>query len=401
MGFAAPFVDRSNTDTSTFTQNFADYRVIFDPRFNDNASDYNATLRLGQAVAAQWRTVCLALLNTTIGQTALLTVPADTTAEDVCGCVDCVGGLKVTNCSTARNHHIYTALYTVSKLTSTFTANAGSVAIMEHYHSVRKQLNPLRHQNPAISSLQFTSEEYVRASFELAAIWGAIWGIMLSIMLCITAIVLFKPHGVVIAVAVGVMISIVFSVLATFSWSGWQLGGIEAVALSILVGTSVDFLIHMTEAFLLADPTRTSGLRDRQLFDAVEVTKAGATTNDNEARRHWRVQVAMASVGVPITWSAITTAGSAGFLMSCNLVLFRRLGEILVFNTLISWSFTMILLPALLATVGPPAFQWTLRRCARALFCLCLVVGIAFLVLYMAWQAHPRTLRNSQGESFL
>lgn len=76
---------------------------------------------------------------------------------------------------------------------------------------------------------------------------------MLSILLCVTAIVVFKPHGAVVGIAVGVMVATVFSVLATFSWSGWRLGGIEAVALSILVGTSVDYIIHMVSA-LSCDP---------------------------------------------------------------------------------------------------------------------------------------------------
>lgn len=107
----------------------------------------------------------------------------------------------------------------------------------------------------------------------------------------------------------------------------------------------------------------------------------------------------MASVGVPITWSAITTAGAAGFLMTCNLVLFQRLGEILVFNTVISWSFTMFVLPALLAASGPRGFKWSARRCCKAVGCLGCVAAVATLAVYLAWRANPSSLRNNRGQS--
>eukprot|EP00035_Acanthoeca_spectabilis_P008662 m.156997 g.156997 ORF g.156997 m.156997 type:complete len:200 (-) comp14450_c0_seq2:91-690(-) len=115
--------------------------------------------------------------------------------------------------------------------------------------------------------------------------------------------------------------------------------------------------------------------------------------------REWRVRVAMATVGVPISWSAITTAGSAGFLMTCNLVLFRRLGEILVFNTVVGWTFSVIVLPAILSSVGPRPFEWTLRRCIGAVGGLGVAVAAGTLVLYLAWKAHPQAIQNSRGKS--
>ena len=46
---------------------------------------------------------------------------------------------------------------------------------------------------------------------------------------------------------------------AIFYLTGWQLGGVEAISLSILVGTSVDYCFHLVEGYILAggavDPT--------------------------------------------------------------------------------------------------------------------------------------------------
>ena len=41
-------------------------------------------------------------------------------------------------------------------------------------------------------------------------------------------------------------------VLAIFFWAKWELGAIEAISLSILVGSSVDYLVHIVEGYLLA-----------------------------------------------------------------------------------------------------------------------------------------------------
>lgn len=41
-------------------------------------------------------------------------------------------------------------------------------------------------------------------------------------------------------------------VLAVFYWAGWELGAIEAISLSILVGSSVDYCVHIVEGYILA-----------------------------------------------------------------------------------------------------------------------------------------------------
>lgn len=41
-------------------------------------------------------------------------------------------------------------------------------------------------------------------------------------------------------------------VTTIFYLTGWQLGGVEAISLSILVGTSVDYCFHLVEGYILA-----------------------------------------------------------------------------------------------------------------------------------------------------
>lgn len=41
-------------------------------------------------------------------------------------------------------------------------------------------------------------------------------------------------------------------VLALMYWLGWEMGAVEAISLSILVGSSVDYCLHLVEGYLLA-----------------------------------------------------------------------------------------------------------------------------------------------------
>lgn len=41
-------------------------------------------------------------------------------------------------------------------------------------------------------------------------------------------------------------------------WLGWEMGAVEAISLSILVGSSVDYCLHLVEGYLLAGESRCS-----------------------------------------------------------------------------------------------------------------------------------------------
>lgn len=44
---------------------------------------------------------------------------------------------------------------------------------------------------------------------------------------------------------------VVCLVVAVMYWLGWEMGAVEAISLSILVGSSVDYCLHLVEGFLL------------------------------------------------------------------------------------------------------------------------------------------------------
>lgn len=49
-----------------------------------------------------------------------------------------------------------------------------------------------------------------------------------------------------------VLIGVICLVVAVMYWLGWEMGAVEAISLSILVGSSVDYCLHLVEGYLLA-----------------------------------------------------------------------------------------------------------------------------------------------------
>lgn len=46
--------------------------------------------------------------------------------------------------------------------------------------------------------------------------------------------------------------AMICSVVGVFYLAGWEMGAVEAVSLSILVGSSVDYCVHIVEGYILA-----------------------------------------------------------------------------------------------------------------------------------------------------
>ena len=48
------------------------------------------------------------------------------------------------------------------------------------------------------------------------------------------------------------VLEMVSLVVGIFYMLNWEIGGVEAISLSILVGSSVDYCVHLVEGYILA-----------------------------------------------------------------------------------------------------------------------------------------------------
>ena len=119
--------------------------------------------------------------------------------------------------------------------------------------------------------------------------------------------------------------------LAVMTWMlDWPIGIVESISLSIFVGFSIDYPLHV----------------------AMAVSSARGSTPLSKLKN------GLVEIGSPVFAAAATTFGAAIFLLFCELVPFVQIGSVLSSNTLLSCITSLVVLPcALLIIDGKRAPQ--------------------------------------------
>nr|KAG5704741.1 hypothetical protein BaRGS_005197 [Batillaria attramentaria] len=155
-------------------------------------------------------------------------------------------------------------------------------------------------------------------------------------------------------------------VVAVFYVAGWQMGAVEAVSLSILVGSSVDYCMHLVEGYLLVG---------KQIPQSTLLSASQA--------RQWRTTSAVRHIGASIISSALTTIMAAVPLTQTTIQPFAKFGSIVLINSTVSITFTLTLCVALLTTFAPARFVSTWRSHGLAFVITAAVCGAIVLALYI------------------
>ncbi|KAA0713652.1 Protein dispatched -like protein 3 [Triplophysa tibetana] len=184
--------------------------------------------------------------------------------------------------------------------------------------------------------------EIIGKRAKIASVESALYSLLLSLAICIASVAVFTAHPLLLLPILLSILGMVCLVVAVMYWLGWEMGAVEAISLSILVGSSVDYCLHLAEGYLLAGDIVTSGLTDHG--------------SDSSIKRQLRTLEAANHVGVAIVSSAVTTVISTIPLFFCVIVPFAKFGQIVAINTAISIAYTLSVTTALLATMGPTDF---------------------------------------------
>ena len=121
---------------------------------------------------------------------------------------------------------------------------------------------------------------------------------------------------------------------------GWDLGIGESIAAVILIGLSVDYCVHLANAYC----------------------EAPASLNTRELR----VQHALMTMGISITASAVTTVVSGSMLWLCILTFFSKFAFLITATIVSSFAWSMFFLPSALAAFGPPGrYSWSSLKPAQ------------------------------------
>lgn len=164
-----------------------------------------------------------------------------------------------------------------------------------------------------------SAELFVRAEAESRVINSALGSWLVSVGCALLAVVVFTRNCFLSATATfAIFATAACSLYTITSVFRWRFGLMEAVSLIIFCGFSVDYPLHVVQAY-------------------VQERRAGAG-----------VRQALHEVGYAVASGCITTVGAAAFLLMCEIRIFKRFGQVLMANMVFALLFALIWIPALL-----------------------------------------------------
>ena len=126
--------------------------------------------------------------------------------------------------------------------------------------------------------------------------------------------------------AVGTIIIAVLGMLAALVSLGWEFGVVEELCVTLLIGSSIDYCIHLAMAY-----TEEGG--------------GGAGRDD-------RVKAALVHMAPTLTGAAMSTAASSAMLLACVVEVLVKIGATIVANTVVGFALSLFLFSALMAAFG-------------------------------------------------
>ncbi|XP_053137015.1 protein dispatched homolog 3 [Hemicordylus capensis] len=195
-----------------------------------------------------------------------------------------------------------------------------------------------------------TCEHWKQIFMEIIGVQSALYGLILSLVICVAAVAVFTTHLLLLLPVLLTILGVVCLVVTIMYWSSWEMGAVEAISLSILVGSSVDYCVHLVEGYLLAGENLPLHLAE-----------------DPNSSRQWRTIEAVRHVGVAIVSSAVTTVIATVPLFFCIIAPFAKFGKIVALNTGVSILYTLTVSTALLSALGPASFTRSRTSFLKAL----------------------------------
>ena len=279
-----------------------------------------------------------------------------------------------------------------SRLVTTTSQAAASFDAVQDYEAWQDALDAAEDKYPRAHVPVQVCDLWVRAVTEVSAVKGVASSVALSASVALLCLVAATRNLRLSSLAAVTVLSEVLLMLALYKLMGWDLGAIEAISISILLGLSVDATFHIAEAYAQAGrvdkyAAAGSSMNDEEISlvaaEQAEQTEAeeeeegegsgdGSVADASTRSRTDRLREALSRLGPAVVDGAITTILSCSLLLGCQILVFAKFGLIVVVNTMASIIYATVVFGALLAWVGPQGDQGSissivqrLRACKR------------------------------------
>jgi hypothetical protein len=161
-------------------------------------------------------------------------------------------------------------------------------------------------------------------------------GMGLALGFACIVLMIATRNAVVAACAIACITSVVSSVMAFMFCLGWKLGVLEALVLVMVIGLSVDYVVHMADAYLEAPADDRLG----------------------------RTKFMLAKMGMAVVNGGITTLGAAGFMCCTYITFFQKFGIVILATVFQSLATSLFFFSAMMALFGPEGTCGTIHPCS-------------------------------------
>jgi len=159
-------------------------------------------------------------------------------------------------------------------------------------------------------------ETYVRM-----ALTGLATGLSISFLVLLVA----TQNFIVAFLSIFTIVCALCCVLGQIVMRGWQLGSAESLSMMILTGFAVDYVVHLSHAYMESKKASPLG----------------------------RVHDALRDLGISVFWGMLTSLISAGVLSTLQLQFFAKFGAFFFATIIWAYLWAVLFLMPLLAFVGP------------------------------------------------
>lgn len=164
---------------------------------------------------------------------------------------------------------------------------------------------------------------------------GVILGVSISGCLAFLILLIATRNVLISFYAIKSVVFIVMCVVAVMVLKDWQLGVSESIAMVIIIGFSVDYVVHLAAHYV----------------------------NCAQESRFGRATDSISAMGVSIFSGAMTTLGSGVFLFGGKIIFFQKFALIITVTVLFSLSFALVYFLAFLHAFGPERNQGNICCC--------------------------------------
>jgi hypothetical protein len=216
-------------------------------------------------------------------------------------------------------------------------ASVSSTASSEALNAAYSQWQAFMDARNALPQAQLvqgmqTSDDWVSMCVQRELVHGFVGGLALSFGATIVGLCVYtRSLRLSLAVAASLAVTIVM-LFGIFAKMGWKIGAVQAITFSIIVGCTVDYVLYLCQGYLAATVP---------------------ATRSSEPGRVLAMRASLSEMSGAIASGALSTAGSAAFLLFCKVQVNADFGVMLVLATFVGAFTTLTFFPALVSLVGP------------------------------------------------